>query len=79
MSALASKTPEKKLCKEIRLLGVLVDGVAADGDVVGGAEDTLQVDDVSASMLYLGCAKKKKSTTVTKQWIRTFFCSSGPK
>lgn len=60
MSALASKTPEKKLCKEIRLLGVLVDGVAADGDVVGGAEDTLQVDDVSASMLYLGCAKKKK-------------------
>lgn len=66
MSALASKTPEKKLCKEIRLLGVLVDGVAADGDVVGGTEDTLQVDDVSASMLYLGCAKKKKKKKVPR-------------
>ena len=59
MSTLASKTPGKVLRKKISLLGVLADRVVADRDVVGGAENTLQVDNVSASMLYLECAQKK--------------------
>lgn len=51
MTFRTSKTPGTILQIEARLLGFIAVGIVADGGIVGRAEDTLHVDNASASVV----------------------------